>query len=137
VAYSVWKRQALRDTTGDPWDGRTLEWSVPSPAPHYNFAVQPVVTRRDEWWYKKQEGRTGLSRTDFVDIWLPKNSSVGVIVGVLAGLFGFGVIWHLWWLVGIGVTMIIIVVVMRTLNDDSEHHVSSNELFHESAKAAR
>jgi len=37
----------------DPWDGRTLEWSIPSPPPHYNFAKIPVVHSIDEWWHRK------------------------------------------------------------------------------------
>lgn len=134
VAYSIWKRKELRDHTGDPYDGRTLEWSVPSPAPHYNFAVIPTVTERDEWWHRKQIGRLQPEENEYVDIWLPKNSPVGLIIGVLAAGFGFGVIWHLWWLVAITLLIIIVVVIVRTLNDDSEHHISANELFHEAAK---
>ncbi|MES2875868.1 MAG: cbb3-type cytochrome c oxidase subunit I [Patescibacteria group bacterium] len=137
VVYSVWKRKELRDTTGDPYDGRTLEWSVPSPAPHYNFAVIPTVTERDEWWYRKQRGETVPARTEYVDIWLPKNSAVGLIVGILAAAFGFGVIWHLWWLVLLALVAIVAVIITRTLNDDSEHHISANELFHEAAKTRR
>ncbi len=137
VGYSIWKRKELRDVTGDPYDGRTLEWSVPSPAPHYNFAVIPTVTERDDWWYRKQEGRTKINRAEYVDIWLPKNSSVGLIVGVLAAMFGFGVIWHLWWLVGLSLLAIVVVVIRRTLDDDSEVHISANELFHEAARANR
>ncbi|MBC7512606.1 cbb3-type cytochrome c oxidase subunit I [Candidatus Saccharibacteria bacterium] len=137
VGYSIRKRKELRDTTGDPYDGRTLEWSVPSPAPHYNFAVIPTVTERDDWWYRKQAGKTTIHEKDYVDIWLPKNSSVGLIVGVLAAMFGFGVIWHLWWLVGLSLLAIIVVVIRRTLDDDSEIHISANELFHEAARANR
>lgn len=132
--YSFWKRKELKDTTGDPWDGRTLEWSVPSPAPHYNFAVTPTVTKRDDWWYRKQSKKTEHSKKDYVDIWLPRNSGVGIIVGITAGLFGFGVIWHLWWLVLAAVVAIIAIVIRRTLNDESEHHISANELFHQVAK---
>ncbi|MGB3945953.1 MAG: cbb3-type cytochrome c oxidase subunit I [Candidatus Saccharimonadales bacterium] len=137
LAYSICKRKQLRDETGDPWDGRTLEWSVPSPAPHYNFAVQPVVTERDEWWRRKQQGRTLVERSEYVDIWLPKNSPVGLVIGALAGLFGFSIIWHLWWLTAICIVATIIVVIRRTLIDDNEHHISANELFHEAAKASR
>jgi cytochrome o ubiquinol oxidase subunit 1 len=137
VGYSIWKRKELRDTTGDPYDGRTLEWSVPSPAPHYNFAVIPTVTERDDWWYRKQEGRTKIDRKDYVDIWVPKNSSVGIIVGLLAAAFGFGVIWHIWWLVGVSLVCVVIIIVRRTLDDDSEHHISANELFHADARAGR
>lgn len=134
LAYSVWKRRELRDATGDPWDGRTLEWSVPSPAPHYNFAVQPVVTERDDWWYRKQRGETTVERRDYVDIWLPKNGATGVVIGAAAGVFGFAVIWHLWWLVVIAVIFVIVTIIRRTLDDESEYQVSATELFHDVAK---
>jgi cytochrome o ubiquinol oxidase subunit 1 len=137
LAYSVWKRKQLRDIDGDPWDGRTLEWSVPSPAPHYNFAVIPTVTKRDEWWYRKQEGRTNVKRAEYQDIWLPKNSNVGMIVGVLAAAFGFGIIWHLWWLVLLSLVLVVAVIIRRTLDDDSEYRISANDLFHEAARAQR
>jgi cytochrome o ubiquinol oxidase subunit 1 len=135
IIYSVWKRKELRDQTGDPYDGRTLEWSVPSPAPHYNFAVLPVVTERDDWWYRKQSGRTEPNESEYVDIWLPKNSAVGLVVGIVAVVFGFAVIWHIWWLMLLSLLIIIAVVIRRTLNDDTEHHISANELFHEAARA--
>ena len=137
IIYSVWKRKELKDIDGDPWDGRTLEWSVPSPAPHYNFAVIPTVTQRDEWWHRKQRGETKIARTDYQDIWLPKNSGVGVIVGVLAASAGFGIIWHLWWLVALMLIAIITTIIIRTLNDDGEHHISATELFHEAARPTR
>ena len=137
LAYSVWKRKELKDVDGDPWDGRTLEWSVPSPAPHYNFAVIPTVTKRDEWWYRKLEGRRTATRAEYQDIWMPKNSSVGMIIGITAAAFGFAVIWHLWWLALLSLVFIVIVIARRTLNDDSEYRISANELFHESARASR
>ena len=137
LIYSVWKRKELRDTTGDPWGGRTLEWSVPSPAPHYNFAVIPAVTHRDEWWHRKQQHRTTHTKQEYIDIWMPKNSSVGIVVGMLAAAAGFGIIWHLWWLVCLMILAIVAVVARRTLDDDTEYHISANELFHEDARAAR
>lgn len=137
LAYSIWKRKQLKDVDGDPWDGRTLEWSVPSPAPHYNFAVIPTVTERDEWWCRKQQGNTTFKRTEYQDIWMPKNSSVGMIIGIIAAAFGFGVIWHLWWLVLLTLIGIVVTIIMRTLNDDSEYRISANELFHEAARSTR
>lgn len=138
LAYSVWKRKELKDIDGDPWDGRTLEWSVPSPAPHYNFAVIPHVTRRDDWWYMKQAGKTGIRQAEFKDIWLPKNTGIGVYTGILASLFGFAIIWHLWWLALLCLVMIIIILLRRTLTtESSEYQVSANELFHESARAMK
>lgn len=134
IAYSIWKRKELIDTTGDPWDGRTLEWSVPSPAPHYNFAVTPTVTKRDEWWHRKQIGKTQHPRNEYEDIWLPKNSAVGLYIAVAAGFAGFGIIWHMWWLVGISLLGLIMIVIKQTMSDDSEYQLSANELFHEDQK---
>ena len=134
-AYSIWKRKEFK-VGGDPWDGRTLEWSVPSPAPHYNFAILPIVTERDEWWYQKQKGIKTPQYKDYKPIQLPKNSPVGLLVGVEAGLFGFGVIWHIWWLVGLALLAIVCTIIVRTLNDDSEYTVSAEELYY-SEKEAR
>lgn len=136
IAYSVWKRDELRDTTGDPWDGRTLEWSTPSPAPYYSFAVLPEVTKQDDWWYQKQRGIKEPKYEDYKPILLPKNSSFGIIIGVTAGLFGFAMIWHIWWL---GIAMVVAVVItalVRTLNDNSEYEVPADELYY-ADKAAR
>lgn len=134
LAYSIWKRHEMRDTTGDPWDGRTLEWSVPSPAPHYNYAILPSVTQRDEWWYRKQSGAPQPKEKEYVDIWLPRNTGVGLATGAIAGGIGFGIIWHLWWLVLLLILAVISLIIRRTLNDDSEHRISGTELFHESAR---
>jgi cytochrome aa3-600 menaquinol oxidase subunit I len=55
-------RNEQRDLTGDPWEGRTLEWSIPSPPPLGNFIKRPLVTTIDQLWYEKQEG-DGTIRT--------------------------------------------------------------------------
>lgn len=130
IAYSIWKRKELVDTTGDPWDGRTLEWSVPSPAPEYNFATTPIVTKRDEWWYRKQDKKVA-SKPVYEDIHLPKPSSVGVIVAVAAGLASFGIIWHIWWLAGLGLLAVIVSVIWKTTNDDSEFTITADQLKRE------
>jgi cytochrome o ubiquinol oxidase subunit 1 len=128
-AYSIYTRKQHRDTTGDPWDGRTLEWSVPSPAPFYNFAITPRVNRRDEWWYQKKELSGRPHRSEYQDIMLPKNTSLGVWLGVGAGLFGFGAIWHMWWLMGAALIAIVLTVIKRTLDDQTEYTVTAEELF--------
>ncbi len=135
LAYSVWKRKELRDHNGDPWDARTLEWSMPSPAPHYNFAVEPIVEERDDWWHKKQTNRAGLNEDDIRDIVMPKSSGTGFIVGATACLLGFGIIWHLWWLVAITLVVIVVKIVQRTLNDDSEYIITRKEIIHHERKA--
>ena len=129
LAVSIWKRKENRDTTGDPWDGRTLEWSVPSPAPHYNFAIAPVVTQRDDWWYRKQKVQRRPHKSEYVDIVLPKNSGRGVIVGGLAFVVGFALIWHIWWLAAVAAIALIGVVISRTMDDDSEYTVTGEELY--------
>lgn len=131
IGYSIRKRKELRDLDGDPYDGRTLEWSVPSPAPHYNFAIIPTVSERDEWWHRKQTGKTGYAFEDYQDIWMPKNSSSGLLIGGLAAVLGFSIIWYLWWLSLLALAAIIFVIIKRTINDESEYHISANELFHE------
>jgi cytochrome o ubiquinol oxidase subunit 1 len=129
LAYSVRKRKELRDTNGDPWDARTLEWSIPSPAPHYNFAVEPIVTERDDWWYKKQNGKTILDEDAVRDITLPKSSGAGFVIAASACLLGFGIIWHLWWLVVIMFIVMIVTVIRRTLDDNSEYIVTRSEII--------
>lgn len=142
-AVSIWQRKKNRDLTGDPWDGRTLEWSVPSPAPEYNFAIIPTVTRRDEWWYAKQEVRRRPHKSEYKDIHLPKSSPYGFLVGVTVGLVAFGLIWHIWWLALAMTVMTVALVVTRTLDDDTEYTIPADEVFQldskrfERAKKAR
>ena len=129
IVYSVWKRRKLRDRTGDPWDGRTLEWSIPSPAPHYNFAVLPEVSRRDEWWFRKQHAKNiVLSPGEITDIVLPKNSGIGFAIGISAFMVGAALIWHIWWLAILGTVVAIGFIIARTLNEDTEYVVSKTEV---------
>ena len=136
IGVSVWQRKKLRDTNGDPWDGRTLEWSVPSPAPHYNFAIQPTVSRIDEWWYQKKDGVARPTRNDYKDIVLPKNSGLGVAIGLLCFVFGGAVIWHLWWLAALAFVGVIVVILVRTFNENTEYTMTAEKLYQE-AKEAR
>ena len=129
IVYSLWKRHELRDRTGDPWNGRTLEWSIPSPAPHYNFAVLPEVTHRDEWWYRKEHAeRFALSPADITDITLPKNTGVGFMIGMTAFVAGGAIIWHIWWLALLAVLAIVVFIIMRTFDEDTEYILSKTEI---------
>jgi len=130
LGVSIWQRKKNLDTTGDPWNGRTLEWSVPSPAPFYNFAVQPVADKRDPFWIAKQENaKSGVSdRRVYKDILLPKNSGLGFIIAGFAFLVGFGLIWHIWWLAIIGFIGVIATVIIRTMGEDNEYTVTAEEL---------
>ncbi len=126
---SIWQRKQNLDTTGDPWDGRTLEWSVPSPAPEYNFAITPTVSRRDEWWYAKQETIRRPHKSEYVDIHLPQNNSMGLYIGLASLVAGFAIVWHMWWLVILCVVAIIAMVIMRTMDDNTEFTITGEELF--------
>lgn len=130
LGVSIWQRKKNLDTTGDPWNGRTLEWSVPSPAPFYNFAVTPVVNSRDAWWEEKQDRRRGHmpKAPVYVDIELPKNSGLGIMIAAMAFAIGFGLIWHIWWLAIVGAIGAVVLIIVRTMNDDTEYMVTAKEL---------
>lgn len=135
VAYSVWKRDELRDTTGDPWDGRTLEWSVPSPVPVYNFATTPEVHDRDAWWVAKQSKKHATA--PYEDVHLPKNSMLGIVVAAGAFMAGFGIVWHMWWLAGLGLVTIIVAVIVRSMNEEPEYTITAKEIEKMDKKARR
>jgi cytochrome o ubiquinol oxidase subunit 1 len=110
----------------DPWDGRTLEWATTSPPREYNFATIPTVTERDEFWEMKQEGRTTKPR--YQDIHVPKNTPLGLFIAVAAGCFGLAVIWHLWWLAAMSLLGIILLIIVRVSNDDTERVIHADEI---------
>ncbi|KND50379.1 MAG: cytochrome o ubiquinol oxidase, subunit I [Parcubacteria bacterium C7867-007] len=118
---SVLQRKQRRDRTGDYWNGRTLEWSVPSPAPFYNFAHIPKVVGRDAWWTMKEKKQT--QETHYEDILLPKNSSVGLFIAAFAFLFGFGTVWHIWWLLPVSLIGVFVTIILRSFNDEIEYVV--------------
>jgi cytochrome o ubiquinol oxidase subunit 1 len=130
LIVSIWQRKKRRDTTGDPWDGRTLEWSVPSPAPFYNFAITPKVAERDAFWEQKEaiKRHEKQEKPKYQPIMLPKNSSIGLIIGGFAFCIGFGLIWYMWWLAGVGLLGVIICVIVRCSNDTVEYELSAAEL---------
>lgn len=127
VAYSIWKRKELR-APHDAWGGRTLEWYAHTPVPEYNFAVLDTVKSRDEFWQIKQENRF-RSKSTLLPIELPKNTSAGFLIGMTAGLIGFAVIWHIWWLVVIGVIAVVGLVIWANLREETEFELSVGEIL--------
>lgn len=127
IIVSVILRNNNRDKTGDPWNGRTLEWSTPSPVPVYNFATTPAVTARDEFWEQKQSGKAD-QKLAYEAIELPKNSPYGFCIAIAVFIFGFAVVWHIWWLAVIGLVIAIGLVIIKTLQDDSEYTLSAKEV---------
>ena len=125
---SLWLRDQNRDLTGDPWNGRTLEWSTSSPAPVYNFAILPTVNDRDAFWEIKQNKKFGKSSDFYTDIHMPKNTPIGLFIAGFAMIIGFAMIWHLYWLVLLGFIGAIISIVVRTSDQDSEYTITAKEL---------
>lgn len=97
LLVSIKERKQNRDTTGDPWNGRNLEWSTTSPPPFYNFAFTPEVHSRDPFWIAKHSPQK-LAVRKYHDIHMPKNTPTGFYIGALSFLFGFGMIWYMFWL---------------------------------------
>lgn len=126
IIKSILDRHKNRDTTGDPWDGRTLEWSLPSPVPVYNFAHEPVVQERDAWWAMKQVG-SHFTQT-FRPIRLPKNSPIGPWLGMFAVMIGFGAVWHILWLVVLAGIAVVTLLIIRLTDDDTEETLSAAEV---------
>jgi cytochrome o ubiquinol oxidase subunit 1 len=126
LVVSIWQRDEHRDLTGDPWNGRTLEWSIPSPAPFYNFITLPVVTDRDQFWADKQRNVTTPKR--YEDILLPKNSSAPVVIAGFAFLIGFGMIWHIFWLAGLALVGLVTTLIVRAMNDEPEYVLTAKEV---------
>jgi len=127
IIVSIVNRKDNLDTTGDPWDARTLEWSTSSPAPHYNFAISPVVTKRDDFWESKQS-KLRNKQPDYQPIIMPRNTASGLYIGLLSLLTGFAIVWHIVWLIPVGVISIILLMLIRTSNTNSTFKVSVAEI---------
>ncbi|HYP85629.1 cytochrome o ubiquinol oxidase subunit I [Variovorax sp.] len=127
LVVSVIRRDQLRDTTGDPWNGRTLEWSTSSPPPDYNFAFTPIVHDRDAW-YDMKNRHYARPTGGFIPIHMPKNTAAGFIIAGLAALTGFGLIWQAWGVVVIGFAATIIATLIHTFNYKRDYHIPADEV---------
>lgn len=116
------KRKELQDTTGDPWDGRTLEWSTSSPPPAYNFAFTPIIHDGDAWWDMKQRGYQ-RPLGGFRAILMPANTGAGFVLAVLSTAFGFAMVWYMWWLAIASFIGIIGFTIYHTFNYKREFHL--------------
>ncbi|MEX1666965.1 cytochrome o ubiquinol oxidase subunit I [Zhongshania arctica] len=125
VSYK--NRDSLRDETGDPWDGRTLEWSTSSPPPQYNFAFTPRVHDIDAWWQMKANGF--VRPTDgFVPIHMPKNTAAGVVISGISGVLGFALIWHMWLIGGIAFIALMTAIIVHTFNYKRDYYIPVEEV---------
>src|SRR5690606_8075599 len=124
---SFLRRDKLRDVTGDPWDGRTLEWSTSSPPPDYNFAFTPKVYEADTWADMKKQGyKRPLS--GFTAIHMPKNTGAGFIIAALSALVGFGLIWHMWLVAAAGFFVMLAAIIIHTFNYNRDYYIPAEEV---------
>ncbi|AIJ46752.1 cytochrome O ubiquinol oxidase [Comamonas testosteroni TK102] len=127
LAVSIWKRDELRDVTGDPWEGRTLEWATSSPPPQYNFAFTPVVHDIDAWTDMKKHGyQRPLS--GFEPIHMPANTGAGVVIAGLSTVLGFALIWHMWPLTIASFVATILASIIHTFNYKRDYYIPSVEV---------
>ncbi|WP_306849506.1 cytochrome o ubiquinol oxidase subunit I [Luteibacter jiangsuensis] len=123
VSYK--RRDELRDVTGDPWHGRTLEWSTSSPPPEYNFAFTPIIHESDAWWDMKE--RNAGRRTDgYLPIHMPKNTSAGIIIAGFAFVLGFAMIWHMFLIAGIAFVALLVTAIGHTFNYKRDYHIPAD-----------
>lgn len=127
LVVSYLKRDQLRDVTGDPWNGRTLEWSTSSPPPQYNFAFTPVVHDHDAWFDMKTRGHQ-RPVSGFKSIHMPKNTSAGVIIAALSTLLGFALIWHMWLVAGIALLAVVATSIVHTFNYKRDYYIPADEV---------
>jgi cytochrome o ubiquinol oxidase subunit 1 len=130
LAVSIRNREALRDTTGDPWDGRSLEWATSSPPPAFNFAFLPDVTGEDAYWAIKRHATLEASEKprDYQPIEMPRNSPTGFVCAFFATVMGFALIWHIWWMVVAGFIGAFATFVVFAWRDYDEYEIPAEEV---------
>jgi cytochrome o ubiquinol oxidase subunit 1 len=131
LVVSIRQREELRDRTGDPWDGRSLEWATSSPPPVFNFAIPPDVTEEDAYWLLKAHAKQReLSKRepDYKDIEMPRNSPTGFVCAFFATIMGFALIWHIWWMVAAGAIGAFATFVAFAWRDHDEYVIPAKEV---------
>ena len=123
ILLSIKNHKKNRDVTGDPWQGRTLEWSLSSPPPFYNFAKLPEINDIDQFWYDKEHGKAYQTDGKYEEIHMPKNRTIGVVMTVLLTAAAFGVIWHMWWLAALGLAGTIVSLIVSSFNTKHDYYV--------------
>jgi len=116
----------------DPWNARTLEWATHTPIPEYNFATIPEVTTRDAFWEMKKHPKK--TKPVYTDIWVPKNSGMGAIIGLFALGFGVAAVWHIWWLLWLSLFVTIVLLVIKMTSDDTDRKLTAKEIEEEEEK---
>ncbi len=131
LVVSIRNREFLRDGTGDPWDGRSLEWATASPPPVFNFAVLPDVSGEEAYWSIKENARASnklSEEPEYVDIEMPKNNPTGVVCAFFATVMGFALIWHIWWMAILGLVGAFATFVVFAWQDITEEEIPAAEV---------
>ncbi len=129
LVVSIRRRDELRDVTGDPWDGRSLEWATASPPPVFNFAILPEVEGEEAYWGMKQRARDQnrlRDEPDYEAIEMPLNSPTGFICAFFATIVGFAMIWHIWWLAILGLLGALATFVVFAWRDTVEYEIPAD-----------
>lgn len=127
IVVSIKHRKKHMDTTGDPWNGRTLEWSTSSPPPFYNFAVIPEVDSRDAFWAMKHS-KEKPQKIHYKDIHMPKSTPMGLYIGGLSFILGFAATWHITWLTIFSFVTILACIFIHLWEEDTEYTITAAEL---------
>jgi cytochrome o ubiquinol oxidase subunit 1 len=131
LVVSIRQRKRLRDLTGDPWDGRSLEWATASPPPSFNFAVMPHVEGEEAYWNIKQVAREQArlrDEPDYEALEMPLNSPTGFVCAFFATVVGFALIWHIWWMAMLGLIGAYATFVGFAWRDRSEHVIPAEKV---------
>ncbi|MES2105481.1 MAG: cytochrome o ubiquinol oxidase subunit I [Pseudomonadota bacterium] len=127
LVVSYLRRDSLRDASGDPWGGRTLEWSTSSPPPAYNFAFTPRVYDNDAWADMKSNNYD-RPQQGFTAIHMPKNTGAGFIIAALSAACGFALIWQMWLPAGAGFIAILAAIIIHTFNYNRDYYIPADEV---------
>jgi cytochrome o ubiquinol oxidase subunit I len=127
LIVSIRTRETRRDLTGDPWNGRTLEWATSSPPPAFNFAVMPEVETIDAFWEMKRTGKARIERA-YEPIEVPLNSATGFITAFFAVMLGFAAIWHIWWMAIAGLLAVAVTAMAFGWRDNREQEIPAAEI---------
>lgn len=128
---SIKQRDKNRVFAGDPWDGRSLEWSVSAPPPEYNFAVLPVVAGRDAFTLAKENGKAYQLADSYADIEMPRNSAVGPVLGGIGFALAFGLVWHIWWMVILFFVAAVVTMIVHGFARDTTRIVPAQQVQQE------
>jgi cytochrome o ubiquinol oxidase subunit 1 len=127
IYVSIRDREQLRDVTGDPWNGRTLEWATSSPPPAYNFAFAPVVRDLDAWYDMKSQNADRPVQ-GFRAIHMPRNTGAGVVLAGLSAVFGLAMVWYIWWLAAAALVGVVGYAVFHSFDYDRDYHIAVDEV---------